>query len=396
MAQGSGAQSYVAIYDKTAYGTPQGSPALVKIGAATEGVGLKASVEKLTSNALSGARGLSATRGGAIGATGPLPFELPLLGIGKLLKHCIGTVATSGVKLATLGAGLTNIIVKHADSATPAGAGTITLSGSTLTWAAFGETAGAAVNISAGGDFTLQSSVASHALYVMVTGTVTGTSAVATVGAAAYKHVITRGTLPAAFGVEIGHTDIGQYFHFDDCKAGKLSISIPESGNVTGSVDVIARSAARATSALGVPTSVAHSPLVSHELVAMEGGAKITVVNLSFDLDNEIDPVKVAGSRYIASAKEGRGSVMAKTTTLFEDGGQYDKVINETASSLRAFFGVSAGSVEIRFPNGKYYGDASPGIPTAKGIVQSNDFTADTSVGGSDIVVTIINSEATI
>lgn len=396
MTQASGSGAYVAIWDKTTYGTPEPSPALFKIGAAVDGVSIKSSVEKLTSNALSGSRGLSASRGGAIGVSGSLPFELPLLGIGKLLKHCIGSVTTTGVKLATLGTGLTNVIVRNADSAAPAGAGTLALTGSSLTWAAFGETAGAAVNVAAGGDFTLQSSTASHALHIIVTGTVVGTSATATVGAAAYKHVISRGALPVAFGVEVAHADIGQYFDYDDCRAGKLSISIPESGNVTGSIEVTGRSSARNTSALGTPTSVAHSPLVSHELVAMEGGAKIELVNFSFDLDNELDPVKVAGTRYIAGAKEGRGSAMAKITTLFSNGSMYDKVINETASSLRAYFGLAAGSVEFKFPNGKYYGDAAPGIPTSKGIVQSNDFTADNSVGSTDIVVTLINSEATL
>lgn len=398
--QGSGSQASIAIWDEVTYGVRPGTPAMQKIKAATEGVGLKGTVEKLTSKALSSARGIASSRGGDITVGGPIPFEMPLLGIGKLMKYAIGVPATPvAVKLVSLAAGLVNVIALCAETATPAGAGTLTKTGATLIWTANGDTAGAAVDVSAGGEFTLQSGTAGHALFILVTGAVTGASAVPTVGAAAYKHVISRGTLPVGFGAEIAYADIAQYHGFDGLKIESLACSVSNSGLVTGTVNIVGQSAtAPAGVASGTPTSVAHVPFAHHEVLLMEGGVAADVTAFSFDIKNELDPTRLLSSRTIGSLREGMGDASGKITTLFQDATMTNKVINETASSLRAFFGASdgSGSVMFKFPNIKYYGDIGPGIPTAKGIVQSNDFQADNSVGGVDIIVTIINSEATI
>lgn len=399
MTQASGSNASISIWEESTYGTRPGSPTMFKIKAATEGVSLKKSIEKLTSNAITSARGIAASRGGNMTVSGALPFELPLLGIGKLLKHAIGTAASPvAVKLVSLATGLTNVIVRCADTATPAGAGTITKTGATLIWTANGETAGAAVDVSAGGDFTLQSGTASHAIYIIVTGTVTGTSAVATVGAAAYKHVITRGALPVGLGAEIAYPDITQYNAFDGLRIESMSLSVGTSGMVTGSMNLVGKTSTILATASGTPSSVTHVPFVHHEATLMDGGASASMTALSFDIGNDIEQIRVIGSRTIASAREGMGNASGKITTLFQDATMINKVINETASSLRAFFGAAdgTGSIEFKFPNVKYFGDAGNGIQTTKGIVQSNDFQADSSVGSTDITVTIINSEATI
>lgn len=397
MNQASGSEASISIWEESAYATRPATPTMFKIGAATEGVTLKRNVEKLTSKALTSARGTPSTRGGNISGSCAIPFELPLLGIGKLLKHVIGTAATPvAVKLVALGSGLTNVIVRNADTGTPAGAGTITKTGANLTWAAQGETAGAAVDVSAGGDFTLQSSVADHAIHIIVTGTIVGTSATATVGAAAYKHVITRGALPVGFGIQVAHPDINQFEVGDGARIDTLSCSVSNSGIVTGSMNATFADGDVLGATLGTPTSVAHVPFVHHECTLMDGGAGAEMTAFSFDVANELEGNRNIGSRVISTLREGMGSASGKVTTLFKDASMINKVINETASSLRAFFGAASGSVEFKFPNVKYYGDAGVGIPTAKGLVQPNDWHADHSVGGTDIVVTIINSEATI
>lgn len=397
--QSSGSQASISIWDEVTYGVRPGTPAMQKIKAATDGVGLKGTVDKLTSKALSSSRGISSSRGGDINVGGPIPFELPLLGIGKLLKHAIGVpTAPVAVKLVSLAAGLVNVIALCAEAATPAGAGLLTKTGATLIWTANGDTAGAAVDVSAGGEFTLQSGTAGHALSVLVTGAVTGASAVPTVGAAAYKHVISRGALPVGFGAEIAYADIAQYHGFDGLKIESLACSI-SGGLVTGTANIKGQSCTAPTGvASGTPTSVAHVPFAHHEALLMDGGVAADVTAFSFDITNELDPVRGISSRTISSLREGMGNASGKITTLFQDATMINKVMNETASSLRAFFGASdgSGSVMFKFPNVKYYGDIGVGIPTAKGIVQPNDFQADNSVGGTDIIVTIINSEATI
>jgi len=398
--QGSGSQASIAIWDEVTYGVRPVTPAMQKIKAATEGVGLKGTVEKLTSKALSSARGIASSRGGNITVGGSIPFEMPLLGIGKLMKHAIGVPAAPvAVKLVSLAAGLVNVIALYAETATPAGAGLLTKTGTTLIWTANGDTAGAAVDVSAGGEFTLQSGTVGHALSILVTGAVTGASAIPTVGAAAYKHVISRGALPVGFGAEIAYADIAQYQGFDGLKIESLACNVSNSGLVTGTVNIVGQSSTPpAGVASGTPTSVAHVPFAHHEVLLMEGGAAADVTAFSFDIKNELDPVRPLSGRTISSLREGMGDASGKISTLFQDATMINKVINETASSLRAFFGASdgSGSVMFKFPNVKYYGDIGVGIPSAKGIIQSNDFQADNSVGGTDIIVTIINSEATI
>lgn len=400
MPQASGSQASISIWEEVAYGVRPVTPAMFKIKAATAGVTLKPVVEKLISKAITASRGIAASRGGNITVSGAIPFELPLLGIGKLIKHAIGTSVDTAVKMCTLGTGLTNVIVLCADTAAPAGAGTLTHTGSTLTWSAFGETAGAAVDITAGGDFVLQSSIASHALYILVTGAVVGASAAATVTAtAAYKHVITRGALPVGFGAEIAYADIAQYQAFDGCRIDALDITIGNSGLVTGSMNVVAASSTVPTTvATGTPSSVAHSPFAQHEAMLMEGAVAAQMTAFSFNLTNGLDPVRAIGSRTIGSLREGMGDLNGKITTLFQDASRITRVLNETASSLYAYMAAAnnAGCILFDLPNVKYYGDAGAGISTEKGIVQSNDFQADNSVGGADISVTIINSESTI
>ena len=399
MTQASGSQASISIWEELTYGVRPTSPAMFKIKSATSGVTLKTVVEKLVSNAMTGLRGVSATRAGNLTLSGALPFELPLLSIGKLLKHAIGTyTGPVPVKLVALATGLTNVTVLCADTAAPAGAGTITHTGTTLTWAAQGETAGTAVDVSVPGNYTLQSSIASHALYIMVTSTVVGTSAVATVGAAAYKHVLTRGLLPVGFGAEIAYNDIAQYNAFDGLRVDQLSLTVANSGIVTGSMNLVGTTSTMAATPTGTPTALTHVPFVQHEAQFMEGGQSAKMSAFSFTLTNDLDPVRSIGSRTIISAREGMGDLTGKITTLFQDATYINKVINETASSINVFFGASngTGSVNFNFPNVKYFGDAGVGISTDKGIVYAQDFEADNSVGATDITVTIINSEATL
>lgn len=400
MSQGKGSQSSISIWPETTYGVRPGSPVLTKINAATEGVDLAPDVEKLISNAVSDARGTPSTRGGNIKCTATIPFELPLLGIGPLIKQAVGTSATpSAVELVTLGAGITNVIAMYAKDATSVGAGTLALTGTTLTWAAQGETAGAGVDVAAGGEFTLASSVSNHDLYVLVTGTPVGTSATVTVGAGAYKHVITRSALPVGFGIQVAHADINQFEVANGARIESLSCSIGNSGLVTGSISIVYATAENLGTTVGTPTSLAHVPFAHHECTLMEGGATANVVAFDFNIANELDPSNNLGSRTINSCSEGMGTATGKITTLYEDATMINKVINETASSIRAFFGAAsgAGSVMFKFPYVKYYGKAGVGIPTKKGLILPSDWHADSNSGAaSDIVVTIINSEATI
>lgn len=96
MPQATGSNARFAFVEEVTAGTTPGTPAMKLLNALTTGEGLSASIEELRSNAISPDRAVIATRGGNKTVGGSVPFELPLLGIGTLLKHALGTVSTTG------------------------------------------------------------------------------------------------------------------------------------------------------------------------------------------------------------------------------------------------------------------------------------------------------------
>lgn len=395
--QASGSLARVAFWDESSWGVTPGSPSVYLLGAATEGVGLKGTVEKLISKAISSLRGTRNSRGGNITAGGSIPFELPTHGIGRLLKHAIGT-AVSG-RYATQAAGLTGIATRYVQSTCPTGAGTLTLSGSNLTWTANGDTAGAAVNVSAAGEYVLQSGTASKAIYITSAGSPSGGTATVTVSSSLYKHTIKRGALPAGFGIELGYTDIGVYHVATGCRIDKLDISLGTSGFVTGSAEVVAKDFDSDNSApLGTPLSVAHTPYVHHEAVLLDGGVAANIVNFSLSLENQHDQARRVGSRFLLSSREGQGALTGKVELLFESSAAAARVLNETSTEFDITFSNGTSSFRLRMPNVKFFGDVGVGIPTSQGLLQPLDWSADvdTAITNSDVICEIVNTETSI
>lgn len=313
MPQAIGANARLSFVQETTWGTTPASPSMKMLKALTPGLDISVEIEKLVSNAVNASRGRSKARGGNRTVGGKIPFELPLLGFGTLLKHAIGPVTTTG--------------------------------------------------------------------------------------AGPYTHVIKRGALPAGLTLEVGYTDIARYHAFAGCRINQMDLQIGPQGFVTGSLDMIGKSAATPSgTSLGTPTSVEHDPFVHHEAAFLEGGLAVTLLNYSLSSQNDLDPVRGIGSRDIVSLSEGRGDLTGSVTVLFENDTYTNKVLNETASSLKCTFTVAGGSLEILLPRIKYFGKASPGIQTDKGVVQVLEFQAerDDVTEMTDIKVTLVNTEATI
>ena len=106
MPQARGSQSAYNIYDETTYGADPGSPSADKLY--LKSCGLSSAQNKIESETLTGVRTQSRPTAGNIDASGPLVMELGAESIGKLLKHALGQVATTGaspyVHTITLGA----------------------------------------------------------------------------------------------------------------------------------------------------------------------------------------------------------------------------------------------------------------------------------------------------
>ena len=398
--QATGAQANISFWEEVTFNTPPGSPVMYQLAAAVEGVSLKQTVEKLVSKAVTSSRGVASARGGNIDVSGDIPFELPIAGFARLLKHALGTGTT--YRAVSQDAGLTGITAQYANNATPTGAGTLALSGSSLTWQANGDgSAGAAVNVATAGTYTLQSGTANHELTVVSTGTVSGTTGTVTISSTLKTHVLKRGALPVGLGFQVAYADIGVYHVFNGCRINKLSFKVGNSGFVTGTMSITGASCAINTSSLGTPTAYPHVPYVHHEAAFTEAGVVANVTDISFDLDNGIDPIRCVGSRNIAIAKEGQGNLSGKATYLFGSADVLNRVLNETEQDFRIALSATGAYVghkaEFYLPKTKAFGDAGVGIPTTKGLVISLDLQATIdSALASDIVVTITSTEQTI
>jgi hypothetical protein len=396
MTQAKGANARVSYVEETTWGTTPGSPSMRLLKAATPGVGLRPSYDRVSSQALNGLRSVEDARGGDVTVQGAVPFELALLGLGTLLKHAIGPVTTG--EAVTQGSGLTGLTALQAETGTTAGAGTLSLSGDNATWAAQGDTAGAAVDVSEAGIYTLESDTDGNYLVVRSAGSPTGTSATVTVSSTQNTHIIRRGALPIGMTMELGYTDIDQYQVFRGCRVNSMDLQIPESGIVTGSLDIIGKTpVALSGTSLGTPTGSTHSPIMEHEASFQEGGAAGTALALAMSLQNNLEPVSGIGTREIIGLAEGKGDLTGSVTVLFEDETLVNKVINETASSLRLTFTVTGGSLDILLPRVKYFGPAGAGIETDRGLVVPMEWQAlEDSAESSDIVVSITNTEASL
>lgn len=313
MAEATGANARVTYVEETVWGTTPGSPSMRTLSAAIEGVALTRSIASLRSRALTGKRALAAVRGSEIDVSGALPFELPLLGIGTLLKHALGANTTTG-------SGPYTHVIKGAD------------------------------------------------------------------------------TLPAGLSLEVGYTDIAEYQVFAGCRVQQLDLAIPETGYVTGTLDVIGKNAAAfAQSSLGVPAEPAHDPFVAAEVSFAEGAVSAQLVTAQLTVNNNLTQRRGPGTNELISLEPGKRETTGQIVMLFEDDSLQDKLRGETESSLQFTFTSAAGSLTILLPKVKYFGPEGPGIPTELGITQTLEFTAlENATEATDIQITLVNSEATI
>lgn len=94
MAQASGSNAQIIYGEESTYGTAATSGIYWK--GATYGEGFGGSTEELQSNAINASRAIQDTKAGNVSVGGSIPFELSCVGLGTILKHLMGSNATTG------------------------------------------------------------------------------------------------------------------------------------------------------------------------------------------------------------------------------------------------------------------------------------------------------------
>ncbi|MFW5909192.1 MAG: phage tail tube protein [Thiohalospira sp.] len=397
MAQARGGKARLTYVEEDTQGETPSSPSMQLLKALTYGESLGASIEELTSSSVNANRSTENARGGNINVSGSVPFELPIVGLGTLLKHALGS-ATTGQDI-TQPSAITGVTVLYAEDGATTGDGTLEYAdaGTELTWTAPDDTAGSAVDVSDGGEFTLESSSSGESITVVVdpdelpsadeSDTITVESQ--------YLHYIVRDELPEGITVEKGFTDLGEYFRFLGCRIGTMSLSLGNSGLVTGELSLMGLDYEQSSSELGSPSDFPHVPLVHHEAEVEQDDSVQDIQSMELTIENNLsDSDRYVGSRTRYATNEGEGAANGSITFAFQGLDHFDDWDQENERSLRVTFTTSDGRLEIHLPRVKFFGQGIPPIETRQGIMQPLDYRAlHDTLFGTDVAISLVNDE---
>jgi hypothetical protein len=162
-------------------------------------------------------------------AAGPFTSILDLRSIGNWLQLAIG-VPVTGKAVTVQPTNVTGVTIHYASADCTSGNGTLTftLTGTTLAWTPQGGAIGTAVNVGAGGDFTLQGGGGGKSIFITVAAASlpvgNQNDANITVHASLKAHAfpVTNDIRPSALA-EMQNPDVGKYFRWLGVKANKLS-----------------------------------------------------------------------------------------------------------------------------------------------------------------------------
>lgn len=345
MPQARGSQLAINLYEEDTYGADPSVPVAQRIYAT--GCTLSSSQAQLEDDTLYNDRSKSKPDQGNLDVSGGIPMKLAAEDSATLLKHALGVVATYRPVVDTT-TNVTGVVLNRAESTCPTGDGTLSFTavGTTLSWTANGDTAGAAVDVSAGGDFTLQSGTAGAALFVTVTALslpVTDKSDADITVAAAYEHHFTVGDLPLGLTIERDYgsniTGSGRFERFHGCRVGSMALNFPQNDYVSAEFQFMGASSTLDSALLdAAPNDNGHTSFGTASITTMEeGGSAITAIGeMSVTLDNGLDETSFAlGSNARSELPEGMASISGSISGMFRDAALLTKAINNTTTSLR-------------------------------------------------------------
>jgi hypothetical protein len=165
---------------------------------------------------------------------------------------------------------------------------------------------------------------------------------------------LVNGTTPRSFSVEKEFSDVGQFWTYRGMVPGTMSLSFQSGQFVTGSFGFMGKDAVR-----NAATQLPGSPIASetYNIMSavngvgqiMEGGSLLTgtfIKKLDLTIDNKLRGRDAIGSLGNVSIGSGTLEVSGSMDIYLADGSIYDKMVNNTASSL---------SVRMKDPSGNGY-----------------------------------------
>lgn len=395
MTQTIGRKALFGLFNEATYGVSAGLTVGEKGYLKTNA--LSGMIAQIIDETLSGFRGLPQSIEGNKDVSGAITVNVGPQSIGKWLKHLMGHVATVYAVAVRTTSLVVGVEVLRAQSTSAVGAGTLTFVfvGTTLSWAEQGDTAGAAQNVVAGGDFSL-ASTNGKLLHVRVTaGAIPGanTADTITVGASTtYEHVFApTGTEAVGMTIEV---DLGaemasgfRYIQYTGCRFPKGSFKFASSGFIEGNFDV---RGANFSNSAGAPLDASLDDYGHTAFSMFRASIEVDGVNyadaqeVTLDYDNDSDDSEfvIGGGGVRGAMTHGFFKPSGSLTALFKDSITLNKAIAGTVCALRiqVYNGTGAGTVgnemvTFRIPDLKFEAK-TPTVEGPKGLKLQLKFNA--------------------
>lgn len=224
-----------------------------------------------------------------------------------------------------------------------------------------------------------------------------GTPAAAT-GTGPYTHVFKRGPLPVSMSIQKWFADIAKGYTFTGCKVNSLALTVGNTGNVTGDLEVMGQTMTPATAVLGsLATDIQHKQVLHSEASVTIDGTPAALVSVNLTITNGLDQQRAVGSRIARSTREGVGEITGQVTVFFEGVTEASWVSGEALKAVTLAFTHDDGSLTIALPATKFTGDPVAKIASDKGLTVVLNFRAlFDATAESDIVVTLVNGQETV
>lgn len=233
-----------------------------------------------------------------------------------------------------------------------------------------------------------------------------GTVKKVTKAATTYKHTIQFGGKLPSLLIEKGFTDIAQYFKYNGCVCGKMSLACKPEGfqelafEFAGQMEEIDTTSFDASA-----TDLGKVSFTGFQAAIEEGEAEIAnVKTVSMEVENSLDTDQyvIGGQGLRSGLPEGRCKITGAVEALFENTALYAKALAFTTSSLEIEFttGTGAGSegnekMTISVPHLKY-GREAPAISGEAGVLVKLPFESFYTAGSSMCTITLLNTQLSI
>lgn len=391
MSQAKGSNAQLLIYKEATFGV---SPTLGVNHAYSlpfNTIGLKAERNLITPATIRSGRNALQAAQGDTKVSGSLVMPPDLRNIGFILQGLIGA-PSAGVQVAAKN-------LNNGAAAVNVGSGVVGLPCTAHGFQA-GETITIANTTNYNGDAVVLASSTTDQVNITKTYVAENMGASSTARAKRYTHTFKVATSLYSYLLDVGYTDIGQFFKYLGVKFDKFSMKVGGDQELTYSLDVVGCTENISQSAYDpAPTSLNFTRLSSFQASLLEGGSSIAnVTEFELNISNNLDPSKpvIGSGGFIGGISEGICNTSGSINAFFENLTLYNKAINATESSLQLALTYGVHSLTFNIAE-LVYKRSAPGVNTQGGIYISLPFDGyyGDDAAASVVVATLVNDVAT-